>query len=43
MIVVEIRIENSTERGFMEHDHMIETLTPNGAILWRSPLCGEDA
>ena len=30
VIVVEIRIEDSTERGFVEHDHMIEALAPNG-------------
>jgi hypothetical protein len=43
VIVIEIRIENSTQRGFMEHDHMIEALAPNGTnhplLQRRKPIC----
>src|ERR1700730_11288159 len=31
MIVVEIRIERSSQRAFMEHDHMIQALATNGS------------
>jgi hypothetical protein len=48
MIVIEIRIEGSSLRGFMEHDHMIEALASNGsnhslyiASLPRRAWCGQ--
>src|SRR2546430_17429794 len=31
VIVIEIGSESSSQRGFMEHDHMIEAFATNGA------------
>ena len=30
VIVIQVRFEDASERGFTEHDHMIQALTPNG-------------
>jgi len=31
MVIVEVGTKYSAYRAFIEHDHMVETLTPNGA------------
>src|ERR1700757_3956147 len=30
VIVIQIRIDDATERAFVEHDHMVQALPPNG-------------
>lgn len=42
-IVEEVFFENPFQMPFSEHDHMIQTLSANGPVLLRSPLCGGDA
>src|SRR2546430_14312675 len=32
VIVIEIGSESSSQRGFMEHDHMIEAFATNGSV-----------
>ena len=48
MVIIEVAGQNAFEVGFVEHDHMIETLSSDRAnhpfrvgILPRTPGCGE--
>jgi hypothetical protein len=41
VIVIQIRIDDATERAFVEHDHMVQALPPNGTNH-PPPVCRQD-